>query len=185
MRRSMPAHRARGSSLIEVMISMVILAIGILGVLQMSAIASQQNKVAARQTAGAFIGRDLVAAVDRMPYSHPAFAGACGATTTVTIYDRATNTLNIEWANALPVLSETPAILLADQKAGALGGIEKVWWEITCDEEVAGGYVFGRNVHIVVQTKLPGGGTRDMHFWTEKYNPSRLAYGDPKNFQEI
>lgn len=176
--------RARGSSLIEVMISMVILAIGILGVLQMSGIAAQQNNLATRRTAASFIGRDLVEAVDRMRFNHPALTAACGGVTTQVIYDRQNNVLNTQWANALPLLTATPAIVQADQKSGNLGGIEKIWWDLSCDLDPSGRQL-GTWVNITVQMKMPGGNLRDLHFWTEKYNSQNLGLGNNTNLQEI
>ena len=61
----------RGFSLIEVMISMVILAVGILGVAQMQILASNQNGLARRTSRAAAIARDFVETAQRWTWNDP------------------------------------------------------------------------------------------------------------------
>ena len=58
----------RGFSLIEALAALAVFSIGILGVMQMNVLASQQNGLARRQSTASKIGRDLVDAFERLPF---------------------------------------------------------------------------------------------------------------------
>src|SRR5687768_14567313 len=65
---------ARGFSLIESMAALLVFTIGILGVMQMNVIASQQNNVARSHTTASKLARDLADAFERLPYNHTIFS---------------------------------------------------------------------------------------------------------------
>lgn len=189
-----PQRAQRGASLIEVMMSMLILAIGILGVLQMSGLASQQNALATRESTASLIARDLVDVIDRMPYAHPALGGTALMTSAdfhpQVIFDREHNIENFDaWPGAMPILGATPAILTADMQNGNLGGIEWVGW--TVRPEIIDGVVMSKQVEITVRFRMPGTDgnnvprTRDLRFWTAKYNPQAVVGAASANFTEI
>lgn len=193
-RRPSSRRNQRGTSLIEVMMSLVILAIGILGVLQMSGLASQQNALATRESTASLIARDLVDVIDRMPYTHTALGGtalqATGDQHEVVVYDRASNTVNFDaWPNEMPILGATPAILTSDTQNGNLGGIEQVRWVVR--PEILNGVPATKWVEITVRMRMPGVGennaprTKDLRFWTSKYNPQVVVGAQAANFTEI
>lgn len=72
-----PARR-RGFTLIEVMISMSILAVGLLGVLQMQVLASAQNGIARRTMQAAAILRDFQETVRSVPWQDARFTPSAG-----------------------------------------------------------------------------------------------------------
>src|SRR5512140_773097 len=61
----------RGTSLIEAMAALVVFSVGILGVMQMNVLASQQNNLARAQTAATRIARDVADSFERLPFDHP------------------------------------------------------------------------------------------------------------------
>jgi prepilin-type N-terminal cleavage/methylation domain-containing protein len=69
MSRASPKHHSRGTTLIEVMIAMVVLAIGLIGLLAANVTASQQNSAASRQNRGTAIARDLLSTVSRWDFN--------------------------------------------------------------------------------------------------------------------
>lgn len=190
--RSSSPRAQRGASLIEAMMSLVILAIGILGVLQMSGLASQQNALATRESTASLIARDLVDVIDRMPYAHTALGGQTLPVPElrVDIYDRAQGIRNFDaWPGELPILGATAPIVGADFQNGNLGGIEAVWW--TVREEQVDGEVATKQIEITVRLRMPGAGqnnqprTRDLRFWTSKYNPQVVVGAAAAGFTEI
>jgi prepilin-type N-terminal cleavage/methylation domain-containing protein len=184
MRKNSRRRTPRGTSLIEMMIAMGILSIGILGVLQMSILASQQNAYAARLAAASVTARDLVDAVERLPYSHPALEIPAGANTEMfTVFDVQQNVYTMEWQNAAPLLSAAPAILKADRHAASAVGIQKVWWTVERDLDDDGNEM-AKHIRIHVDVGIPGFQPRTLNFWTVKYNPTQLV-GTSLNFTEI
>ncbi|HYX92346.1 MAG TPA: hypothetical protein VE782_12350 [Myxococcaceae bacterium] len=176
---------ARGTSLVEMMVATAILCIGILGVLQMSVLASQQNAYASRLSAASVAARDLVDAVVRLPYAHPALEIPAGEqTATFTIFDAQQGTYITEWQNAAPLLSAAPAILKADYHSSSAVGIQKVWW--TLDREVdEQGHELAKHIQIHIEVGIPGYQSRTLSFWTVKYNPEQLVGGTASNVTEI
>lgn len=77
-------RRSRGFSLIEVMVSAAILAIGVLGVAQLQVLASAQNGVARRTARAASVLRDFTEAATRWSWSDPRLQpnGGCAAYST-------------------------------------------------------------------------------------------------------
>ena len=71
MLMSSPRPSPRGTSLIEAMAALVVFSVGILGVMQMNVLASQQNNLARSQTAASRIARDMADAFERLPFDHP------------------------------------------------------------------------------------------------------------------
>ena len=61
---------ARGTSLIEAMAALVVFSVGILGVMQMNVLASQQNNLARSRTTATRIARDVADSFERLPFDH-------------------------------------------------------------------------------------------------------------------
>ncbi len=81
MKRARFPRHARGLSLVETMVSMAVLAIGVLGVAQMQVMASAQNGIARRTSRAAAIARDFVETAMRWEYTDPRLnpAAVCNA----------------------------------------------------------------------------------------------------------
>ncbi len=173
----------RGSTLIEVMVALTILAIGFLGVFQASILASNQNAIARRQSAGSTLGTDIVEAVERLPYAHPAFATS-GGTGTTTLYDRASNVLTFDWEDEQPLLGAMPVVVKTDQDANAMGGMETIELQITDDADESGN-VLAKQIVILVRIRVAGAGAKDLRLFTAKYNPQRVIGGTAAGFTEI
>jgi prepilin-type N-terminal cleavage/methylation domain-containing protein len=175
---------ARGATLVEMMVATAILCIGILGVLQMSVLASQQTAYAGRLSAASLTARDLVDAVVRLPYTHPALTIPAGAQTAdVTVFDAQQGIYTVEWPNADPVLSAAPAILNADRHTSSAIGIQKVWWTVW--PAVVNGQQVAKHILIHVQVGIPGYQPRTLNFWTVKYNAEQVVGGSADNLTEI
>lgn len=88
----MTVRSSRGFSLIEVMMSLAVLSVGVLGVAQMQILASNQNGLARRTNRASAIARDFVETASRWEYRDPRLAptGACGAA--MPVYSDATLT---------------------------------------------------------------------------------------------
>ncbi|HLT29876.1 MAG TPA: prepilin-type N-terminal cleavage/methylation domain-containing protein [Myxococcaceae bacterium] len=92
-RRHRPrAARRRGFTLIEAMVSMSILAVGLLGVLQMQVLASAQNGIARRTTQAAALLRDFQESARSIPWDDPRFApgGGCSTLASLEAFDEDT-----------------------------------------------------------------------------------------------
>ncbi|HYX90504.1 MAG TPA: hypothetical protein VE782_02995 [Myxococcaceae bacterium] len=186
MRSTLRLRSPRGTSLIELTIATLVLTIGILGVLQMSVLASQQNAFASRLSAASATARDLADAVVQLPYAHPALAIPAGSpSANVTIFDANQGTLITEWQNAAPLLSAAPAILQADRHASSAVGIQKVWWTVERELDATTGTELAKHIQIHVQVGIPGYQLRTLNFWTVKYNPDQVVGGTAQNFTEI
>ncbi|HVG57099.1 MAG TPA: prepilin-type N-terminal cleavage/methylation domain-containing protein [Hyalangium sp.] len=61
----------RGVTLIESMVAMLVFTIGIIGIMQMNVLASQQNNLARSRTVASKIARDVADALEPLPANHP------------------------------------------------------------------------------------------------------------------
>ncbi|MCI0571749.1 MAG: prepilin-type N-terminal cleavage/methylation domain-containing protein [Myxococcaceae bacterium] len=80
--RKHASRRARGFSLLEVMVSTAILAVGVLGVAQLQVVASAQNGLARRTARASAVLRDFTEAASRWRWDDPRMqpnGGACAA----------------------------------------------------------------------------------------------------------
>lgn len=68
---SLSRFSPRGVTLIESMIAMLVFTVGILGIMQMNVLASQQNNLARSRTVAARIARDVADALEPLPDGHP------------------------------------------------------------------------------------------------------------------
>ena len=77
----LPSRGPRGFTLIEAMVSLAILAVGLLGIMQVQVAAARQNGVARRTAQAAALARDFAETVQRWPNTDPRLAttAACGA----------------------------------------------------------------------------------------------------------
>jgi type IV pilus assembly protein PilV len=171
---------ARGFSLIEAMAAMLVFTIGILGVMQMNVIASQQNNVAYNHTAASKVARDLADAFERLPYMHPAF-------TRVTTLQPETQAF-IDFDNpdglytlqeAVDLLGSRPLLGAADPilQSDGFGRLYQVAWrsQLVENPKQPGSFDSRR---IVVMVRYPSPvGPRQVSVWVVKYDPNAITLG--------
>jgi len=171
---------ARGFSLIESMAALLVFTIGILGVMQMNVIASQQNNVARTHTIASKLARDLADAFERLPYDHPIFLEPTGLQPNSTAFTDFTNddglyTLQqaIAVAGARPLMGASDAIMMSEGQ----GTQYEVAWRVqgTPDPDVPGTFA-SRRIAIMVRYSTPVG-FRQVTLWAIKYNPASVTLG--------
>lgn len=171
---------ARGFSLIEAMAALTIFAIGILGVLQMNVLASQQNNLALNHTTASKIARDLADAFERLPYTHPLFTRPTTLQPGDTLFSDFDNTDGL-WTlqEALAVVGERPLLGAADAitTSEGQGSLYQVAWRAQRVENLTQPGTFdSRRIVIMVRYPTPGG-FRQVNVWVVKYDPSAISLG--------
>ena len=171
---------ARGFSLIESMAALLVFTIGILGVMQMNVIASQQNNVARSHTTASKLARDLADAFERLPYDHPVFLRPSGLQPNVpafTDFDNLDGRYTLAEATAVagarPLLGASDAIMMSEGG----GTLYQVAWRVqgTPDPDVPGTFA-SRRIAIMVRYPTPAG-VRQVTVWAIKYNPASVTLG--------
>lgn len=197
---------ARGFSLIEAMAAMLVFVIGIVGVMQMNVLASQQNNLANRHMVASKIARDLADAFERLPYNHPIFRRPTALDPTTPAFTDITNTDGL-WTmdEALALTGSRPLTSAAAAILGSEGSgdVYEVAWRSTAvpnpDPEAAGAMDSLRIVIMVRYftplrygdqgTQYEGTGVnrrgfRQINVWTVKYDPAFVTL-DPQAVLEI
>ncbi len=172
----LPNRAQRGETLIEAMISLAIMSVGLLGILQMNALASQQSGIARRETIAATIARDLVDAFERLPYDHAALSVSTSALDATFVDPSNANGLHrlTDVEAGRPLLGAAGAILGSDVETGAI----EVMWRA---REV------GSSKRIAVMVVFPGANGRDkqLTLWTAKADLAAVLGGDRSIIPEI
>lgn len=75
----MTHHRTRGTSLVEVMIALSVLAVGMLGVVRGTVVVSEQNALARKRTVAQELANELAQYLRTRPYSDPLLTCSMGA----------------------------------------------------------------------------------------------------------
>jgi prepilin-type N-terminal cleavage/methylation domain-containing protein len=170
----------RGFSLIEAMAALVIFSVGILGVMQMNVLASQQNNLALSHTTASKLARDLADAFERLPYNHPLFTRACTLQPTDSDFDDFTNTDGlwtlqeaIALVGARPLLGAADAIMTSEGK----GDLYQVAWRSQrVENPTQPGTFDSRRIVVMVRYPTPGG-YRQVNVWAVKYDPAAITLG--------
>jgi type IV pilus assembly protein PilV len=174
----------RGFSLVEALAALAVFSVGLLGVLHMNVLASQQNGVARRQSTASKLGRDLVDAFERLPYDHPLLANES------TLAPNAPAFANIDapegrvWlSNALTVSAGRPLLGAAQAIASIEGrtptrptGIYEVAWRTTPVKD-SHGETEARRILVMVRFPTTGGTYKQINMWTMKFNPAVMGQG--------
>lgn len=184
-----PAHlSARGFSLIESMAALLVFTIGILGVMQMNVIASQQNNVARNHTTASKIARDLADSFERLPYNHAVFTKPTNAllqpsSPAFTDFTNTDGLFTLEEAIALPAARPLMGAADAMMQSEGQGGLYQVGWRVqnTLDPDGSGQFS-SRRIAIMVRYTTPAG-FRQVTLWTVVYNPASLSLGGTVNQQ--
>jgi type IV pilus assembly protein PilV len=173
-------HAARGFSLIEAMAALVVFAVGILGVLQMNVLASQQNNLALSHTTASKLARDLADAFERLPYTHPLFTRTTAlqpSDPAFTDFDNDDGLWTLE--DAVAVAGERPLLGAADaiRLSEGQGSFYQVAWRAQRMENPSEPGTFdSRRIVIMVRFPTPGG-FRQVNVWPIKYDPAAISLG--------
>jgi prepilin-type N-terminal cleavage/methylation domain-containing protein len=181
---------ARGFSLIESMAALLVFTIGILGVMQMNVIASQQNNVARSHTTASKIARDLADAFERLPYDHPVFSRPTSPLLQPNDplfidFGNADGLYSLTEATALttvrPLLGAADAIMMSEGQ----GTFYQIAWRAQGTPDPAQPGMFeSRRIAIMVRYSTPAG-IRQVTFWTVKYNPAAISPGGIGGLMDI
>jgi type IV pilus assembly protein PilV len=171
---------ARGFSLIEAMAAMLVFAIGILGVMQMNVIASQQNNVARSHTTASKIARDLADSFERLPYTHPLFTKPTALQPTDAAFTDFNNTDGlwtlqdaIALAGSRPLLGAADTIVMSEGQ----GTFYQVAWRAQqVENPTQPGTFDSRRIVIMVRYPTPVG-FRQLNVWVIRYNPAAISLG--------
>jgi type IV pilus assembly protein PilV len=197
MKRLPSPHHPRGVSLIEAMMAMVVFVLGILGVMQMNILASQQNNVARGEATASKIARDLVQAFDRLPFNHPLFehqTSVLHTTAEFTNFENTTGRFLLRDAETLtvagsarPLVSAAMATVTVETAAtnrSGFGNYEVAWRAAPIYAAENPLLVEGRVIVVMVRFRTVGGTFRQVNMWTVKYDPAAVI-GAGATIQEI
>ncbi len=193
---------ARGVSLIETMMAMVVFVVGILGVMQMNVLASQQNNVARGEATASKIARDIIQAFERLPYDHPLFdkqKDLRHTDPTFTNFELATGRTLLSNADTLtqasdarPLVSAAQAMVTVESAVAnrsGFGNYEVAWragpiFELSPDGTENPNVIEARVIVVMVRFRTVGGNFRQVNLWTVKYDPAAVI-GAGAIIQEI
>ncbi|MFY0571647.1 type IV pilus modification PilV family protein [Archangium lansingense] len=176
--------RSRGFSLVEAMAALAIFSIGLLGVLHMNVLASQQNGLARRQSTASKVARDLVDAFERLPYGHTLLSNESTinpADPRFTNFDEADG--RVKLTDALALVGERPLLGAAHASVSTEGGskpgsqpIYEVAWRVA-PVKAADGSTEARRILVMVRFPTTAGGFKQVNVWAVKFNPQALGRG--------
>ncbi|HYO55543.1 type IV pilus modification PilV family protein [Archangium sp.] len=170
------ASRARGFSLIEAMAALAVFSIGLLGVLHMNVLASQQNGLARRQSTASKIARDLVDSFERLPYDHALLS----TESTIDPADPRFARLDeadgrVKLADAVALVGQRPLLGAAHASVSTEGTYE-VAWRVAPVKGSDGG-TEARRVLVMVRFPTTAGGFKQVNVWAVKFNPQAMGRG--------
>ncbi|WP_375768203.1 prepilin-type N-terminal cleavage/methylation domain-containing protein [Archangium gephyra] len=179
------AKSARGFSLIEAMAALAIFSIGLLGVLHMNVLASQQNGLARRQSTASKVARDLVDAFERLPYEHTLLSTEstiAPADPRFARFDEVDG--RVKLADALALVGERPLLGAAHASVSADGAgsrpgsqpIYEVAWRVAPVKN-ADGDTEARRILVMVRFPTTAGGFKQVNVWAVKANPQAMGRG--------
>jgi hypothetical protein len=175
----------RGTTLIEAMASVAVFAVGVLGIMQANVLASSQNALAKRQAGASAIARDMIDSFERIPYTHSLLSVSSIAITSPDFVDVSKGVLHDPSesiaATDRPIIGASDAIVKSD---GLLAGssIYTIKWRVAPILD-SGGVEQAKAIVVIVRTRMPGGGVKQLEMWTTKYNP--LVLVNAATMQEI
>jgi type IV pilus assembly protein PilV len=179
---------SRGTSLIEAMAALVVFSVGILGVMQMNVLASQQNNLARTQTIASKIGRDIADSFEPLPFDHPLFANR----TSILLNDPEFFNMDnpdgrtklpdaVAQGVARPILGAADAMFTSEGH----GDFYEVAWRV---QAVADPDRYNQEdqlrILIMVRFRTPGGGLKQVNTWAVKYDVRQIT-GDDKTLLEL
>jgi hypothetical protein len=180
---------SRGSTLIEAMAALAVFSVGIIGVMQMNVLASQQNNLARAQTTASKIARDVADAFERMPFNHPLInvpTSLAQSDAEFANMDNPDGLVRLADAAALtgtqrPLLGAADAIFTSE---GDGSFYEVAWRALPVANPDRYNQVDQIRILIMVRFPTPGGGMRQVNTWAIRYNVA-LITGDAQTSQEL
>lgn len=171
----------RGTSLIEAMAALVVFSVGILGVMQMNLLASQQNNLARSQTAASRIARDVADSFERLPFNHPLINRPTGLTLIDPAFNDMTNTDGLVTLQEamVPVAGQRPMLGAADAiftSEGESNFYQVGWRAVPVADLEHGNQIDQIRILVMVRFPTPGGGMRQVETWAIKTDP-RIVTG--------
>jgi len=188
----------RGSTLIEAMAALVIFTIGIIGVMQMNVLASEQNNLARSRTIASKISRDLADSFERQPFEItspglPPLPNPLFPSTTLlqddpefANMDNPDGLVKMEDVMALQVTGR-PLLGAADAMFTSEGDstfYQVAWRALRVVNPDRFGQVDQLRVLIMVRFPTPSGGMLQVNSWAVRYNVG-LITGDPNTSLEL
>lgn len=176
MSPSRRAPRAHGFSLVEALAALAIFSIGILGVLQMNVLASQQNGLARRQSTASKIGRDLVDAFERLPFDHALLSTESTidpADPRFARFDEADG--RVKLADAVALVGARPLLGAAHASVSTEGPYEVAWR--VAPLKASDGTTEARRILVMVRFPTTSGNVKQVNLWAVKYNPQAVGRG--------
>ncbi len=176
MQRRHRTARVRGFSLVEAMAALVVFTIGILGVLQMNVLASQQNGLARRQATASKMARDLVDAFERLPFEHPVLSTESDLAHTDPRFE------DFEQMNGRMLLSDAVTLAGVRPLLGAAHAsmstedVYEVAWRVA-PVQGADGTKEARRILVMVRFPSTAGNHKQVNVWAVKYNPQAIGRG--------
>jgi type IV pilus assembly protein PilV len=168
------AARVRGFSLVEAMAALAVFSIGILGVLHMNVLASQQNGLARRQSTASKVARDMVDAFERLPFEHPLLS-------TESTIDRADPRFtSFEQKDGRVMLLDAVArdegrpLLGAAHASVSAEGVYEVAWRVA-PAKGPDGLTEARRILVMVRFPTTAGGFKQVNVWAVKFNPQAVG----------
>jgi type IV pilus assembly protein PilV len=179
----------RGSTLIEAMAALAVFSTGIIGVMQMNVLASQQNNLARAQTTASKIARDVADAFERLPFNHPLLNVPTSLEQDdpeFTSMDNADGLVRLEDAAALtgaerPLLGAANAVFTSE---GDGSFYQVAWRALPVANPDRYNQVDQIRVLIMVRFPAPSGGMRQVGVWAIRYNVA-LITGDAQTSTEL
>jgi type IV pilus assembly protein PilV len=158
------------------MAALAVFSIGILGVLQMNVLASQQNGLARRQSTASKIARDLVDSFERVPFHHALLSAESTidpADPRFTRFDEADG--RVKLSDAVALVGGRPLLGAAHASVSAEGQYEVAWR--VAPVKGSDGSLEARRILVMVRFPTTAGGTKQVNVWAVKFNPQALGRG--------
>jgi len=178
----------RGSTLIEAMAALVVFTIGIIGVMQMNVLASEQNNLARSRTIASKIARDVADSFERLPFNHPVL------NVPTTLLQDDAEFANMDNPDGLVKLEDAVAQTVARPLLGAADAMftsegdstfyQVAWRALPVVNPDRFGQVDQLRVLIMVRFPTPSGGMLQVNSWAVRYNVA-LITGDPNTSLEL
>jgi prepilin-type N-terminal cleavage/methylation domain-containing protein len=170
------APRVQGFSLIEALAALAIFSIGLLGVLHMNVLASQQNGLARRQSTASKIGRDLVDAFERLPFHHPLLSTVSTLAPVdprFARFDEADG--RVKLSDAVALVAERPLLGAAQASVSAEGTYEVAWR--VAPVKGSDGSTEAHRILVMVRFPTTAGDLKQVNVWAVKFNPEAVGRG--------
>jgi type IV pilus assembly protein PilV len=178
----------RGSTLIEAMAALVVFTVGIIGVMNMNVLASEQNNLARSRTIASKIARDVADSFERLPFNHPVLS------VPTTLDPDGPEFSNMDNPDGLVKLEDAMAQTSARPMLGAADAMftsegdrtfyEVAWRAVRVPNPERSNIQDQMRILIMVRFPAPGGGKLQMNTWAVRYDVGAIT-GDPNTLLEL